>query len=45
VPTELELARQEGRYYAPVSVLLAKIKAQKKDVKVEFSSGRSRSMI
>ena len=33
VPTEAELARPEGRSYEPASALLAKIKAQRKDVK------------
>ena len=35
VPTEAELARQEGRSYESASVLLAKIKAQLKDVKTQ----------
>jgi type I restriction enzyme S subunit len=33
VPTEAELARREGRSYEPASALLAKIEAQRKDVK------------
>ena len=33
VPTEAELAHREGRSYEPASALLAKIKAQRKDVK------------
>ena len=33
VPTEAELARREGRSYEPASDLLAKIEAQRKDVK------------
>ena len=33
VPTEAELARQEGRSYEPASVLLAKTKVQRKDIK------------
>ena len=30
VPTEAELARQEGRFYEPASDLLAKIKTQRR---------------
>ena len=33
MPTEAELARHEGRSYEPASTLLAKIEAQRKDVK------------
>ncbi len=33
LPTEAELAKREGRSYEPASALLAKIKAQKEDVK------------
>jgi len=35
VPTEAELARSKGRSYEPASALLAKIKAQLKDVKTQ----------
>ncbi len=41
VPTEAELARLEGRSYEPASVLLAKIKAQRKDVKPQQKHGRA----
>jgi type I restriction enzyme S subunit len=34
--TEAELARLEGRHYEPASVLLAKIKAQRKEVKPQW---------
>jgi type I restriction enzyme, S subunit len=37
VPTEAELARQEGRSYEPASDLLAKIKAQEKEVKRKYN--------
>jgi len=40
VPTEAELARREGRSYEPASALLAKIKAQRKDVKPERKRGK-----
>jgi len=33
LPTEAELARHEGRSFEPASALLAKIEAQRKDVK------------
>ena len=42
VPTEAELARLEGRFYEPASALLAKIEAQRKDVKPQRKAGRSR---
>ncbi len=42
VPTEAELARREGRSYEPASALLAKIEAQRKDVKPQRKRGRSR---
>ena len=41
VPTEAELARQEGRPYEPASALLAKIKAKRKDVKPQRKRGRA----
>ncbi len=41
VPTEAELARLEGRSYEPASTLLAKIKAQWKDVKPQRKRGRA----
>ncbi len=41
VPTEAELARLEGRSYEPASALLAKIKAQRKDVKPHRKRGRA----
>ena len=34
VPTEAELARQEGRDYEPASVLLSRIKADREQQKV-----------
>ena len=37
VPTEAELARLEDRSYEPASALLAKIEAQRKDVKLQSS--------
>ncbi len=42
VPTEAELALREGRSYEPASALLAKIEAQRKDVKPKRKHGRSR---
>ena len=42
VPTEAELARREGRPYEPASALLAKIEAQRKEVKLQRKHGRSR---
>ena len=44
VPTEAELARLEGRSYEPASTLLAKIKAQRKDVKPQRKHKRSKEM-
>ena len=41
VPTEAELARSEGRSYEPGSALLAKIEAQRKDVKPQRKRGKS----
>ncbi len=41
VPTEAELARLEGRHYEPAYALLAKIKAQRKDVKPQRKRGRA----
>jgi len=41
VHTEAELARLEGRSYEPGSVLLAKIEAQRKNVKLQRKRGRS----
>ncbi len=41
VPTEAELARREGRSYEPASGLLAKIKAQRKDIKPQIKRGRA----
>ena len=41
VPTEAELTRREGRSYEPASDLLAKIKAQRKDIKRQRKRGRS----
>ncbi len=41
VPTEAELARLEGRSYEPASALLAKIKAQQRDVKPQRKRGRA----
>ena len=35
VLTEAELAHREGRYYESASALLAKIKAQREDVKLQ----------
>ena len=37
VTTEAELAHREGRSYEPASALLAKIEAQRKDVKLQSS--------
>ena len=42
VPTEAELARLEGRHYEPASALLAKIKAQREDVKPQHKRGELR---
>ncbi len=42
VPTEAELARCESRSYEPASGLLAKIGAQRKDVRLQGKHGRSR---
>lgn len=41
VPTEAELAKQDGRSYEPASALLAKIKAQRKDIKPHRKRGRA----
>jgi type I restriction enzyme S subunit len=41
VATEAELAQREGRSYEPASTLLAKIKAQRKDVKPQRKRGRA----
>lgn len=41
VPTEAELARQEGRSYEPAPALLDKIRAQKKDVGFQRKRGRT----
>ena len=41
VPTEAELARIEGRSYEPAFALLAKIEAQRKEVKLQRKHGRS----
>ena len=42
VPAEAELAGREGRSYEPASALLAKIEAQRKDVKPQRKHGRAR---
>jgi type I restriction enzyme S subunit len=42
VPTEAEMARREGRSYEPAPALLAKIEAQRKNVKPQRKRGRSR---
>lgn len=42
VPTEAELARREGRSCESASAFLAKIEAQRKDVKPQRKRGRSR---
>jgi type I restriction enzyme S subunit len=42
VPTEAELTRREGRSYEPASALLAKIEAQRKDIKPKRKRGRSK---
>jgi type I restriction enzyme S subunit len=42
VSTEAELARREGRSYEPATALLAKIEAQRKNVKPQKKRGRSR---
>ena len=42
VPTEAELACREGRSYEPATALLAKIEAQRKNVKPQRKRGRSR---
>lgn len=41
VPTEAELAKNEGRSYEPATALLAKLKAQRKDVKPQLKRKRS----
>lgn len=43
VPTEAELARQEGRDYEPASILLKRIAAQREEVKAKTKSKRARS--
>lgn len=42
VATEAELSRREGRSYEPVSALLAKIKAQREDIKAQQKHTQSR---
>jgi len=41
VPTEAELAREEGRSYEPASVLLTKIKTQREDIKPQQKHKRA----
>jgi|LGOV01.1.fsa_nt_gb type I restriction enzyme S subunit len=41
IPTEAELARREGRSYESAAALLAKIEAQRKDVKPQRKRGKS----